>query len=88
MGAVDDLRPPRTRVTRLSASLRPPDGNASVDPDLTRAAMDRGLLIYPSTGCVDGERGDLVMLGPPFVITDAEMAEAVDRLVAAIEGVL
>jgi adenosylmethionine-8-amino-7-oxononanoate aminotransferase len=51
---------------------------------LTRAALERGLLVYPSFGGIDGERGDLVMLGPPFVITESEMADLVDRLVGAL----
>ena len=51
---------------------------------LTEAARQRGLLLYPSTGCADGVEGDLVMLGPPFTITEAEIAELVDRLVIAL----
>jgi adenosylmethionine-8-amino-7-oxononanoate aminotransferase len=51
---------------------------------LTQAARDRGLLVYPSTGCADGEEGDLIMLGPPLVITEAEIGEVVDRLVSAV----
>ena len=34
------------------------------------AARDQGLLLYSSTGHVDGRDGDLLMLGPPFSITD------------------
>jgi adenosylmethionine-8-amino-7-oxononanoate aminotransferase len=48
------------------------------------AAKDRGLLLYSSTGCADGTDGDLVMLGPPFVVTDDELSEAVDKLAAAL----
>jgi adenosylmethionine-8-amino-7-oxononanoate aminotransferase len=54
---------------------------------LTEAARDRGLLLYPSTGCVDGTNGDLVMLGPPFVISESELAEAVDGLAEALQAV-
>ena len=53
---------------------------------LTEAARQRGLLLYPSTGCADGVEGDLVMLGPPFTITEAEIAELVDRLVIALDA--
>ena len=52
------------------------------------AARDDGLLLYPSTGCADGTDGDLVMLGPPFVITDEELSEAAARTRAAIERAL
>ena len=51
------------------------------------AARDLGLLLYSSTGHVDGTDGDLVMLGPPFVITDDECALAVERAEAAISAV-
>src|SRR5262245_24547884 len=50
------------------------------------AARDRGLLLYSSTGHVDGD-GDLVMLGPPFVISDDECDLAVERTAAAIAAV-
>jgi adenosylmethionine-8-amino-7-oxononanoate aminotransferase len=43
-----------------------------------------GLLLYSSTGCADGTNGDLLMLGPPFVITDAELVEAVEKLSIAL----
>jgi adenosylmethionine-8-amino-7-oxononanoate aminotransferase len=41
------------------------------------AARARGLLLYPSTGGADGRNGDVVMLGPPFVITDEQLADVV-----------
>jgi len=49
------------------------------------AARDRGLLLYWSTGCADGTDGDLVMLGPPLVVTDPEVDEMVDLTTAAVE---
>ena len=48
------------------------------------AARDAGLLLYSSTGCADGTDGDLVMFGPPFVITEVELGEAVEKAAAAI----
>lgn len=48
------------------------------------AATEAGLLLYSSTGCADGSSGDLVMLGPPFVITESELSEAVDKTRTAI----
>ena len=52
------------------------------------AARDRGLLLYWSTGCADGSDGDLVMLGPPLVVSDAEVDEMVDLTAAAVEAVV
>jgi adenosylmethionine-8-amino-7-oxononanoate aminotransferase len=51
------------------------------------AARERELLLYSSTGHVDGTDGDLVMLGPPFVISDEEIGLAVERTAAAIASV-
>jgi adenosylmethionine-8-amino-7-oxononanoate aminotransferase len=48
------------------------------------AARGAGLLLYSSTGHVDGRDGDLVMLGPPFVISDDECDLVVDRTAASI----
>jgi Adenosylmethionine-8-amino-7-oxononanoate aminotransferase len=51
---------------------------------VTRAAKDLGLLVYPSTGCADGVNGDVILLGPPFIVTDAQLETIVERLAAAI----
>ncbi len=51
------------------------------------AAREAGLLLYASTGHVDGTNGDLVMLGPPFVITDEDAAALVELTAAAIRSV-
>jgi adenosylmethionine-8-amino-7-oxononanoate aminotransferase len=48
-------------------------------------AHRRGLLLYWSTGCVDGDEGDLVMLGPPLVVSDAEIDEMIDLTATSIE---
>jgi adenosylmethionine-8-amino-7-oxononanoate aminotransferase len=50
------------------------------------AARDRGLLLYWSTGCADGTEGDLVLLGPPLVVTDPEVDELVEHTAQAVEA--
>ena len=52
------------------------------------AAREAGLLLYSSTGHCDGSNGDLIMLGPPFVITDDEAGMLVERTAAAIRSVV
>jgi adenosylmethionine-8-amino-7-oxononanoate aminotransferase len=59
--------------------------SARVTERVVAAARDRGLLLYSSTGCVDGVEGDLVMLGPPLVVGDAEVDELVEGTAAAVE---
>src|SRR5262249_32017506 len=39
---------------------------------IREAAMEHGVLTYPSQGCVDGRRGDHLLLAPPFIITGEE----------------
>lgn len=55
---------------------------------VTAAAFERGLTCYPCTSVVDGTVGDAVMLGPPLCVTETELTEMVDRLVAAIADVV
>jgi adenosylmethionine-8-amino-7-oxononanoate aminotransferase len=47
---------------------------------IVAAARERGLVLWPNVGHADGKNGDLVMIAPPFTITDAEIDELVDRL--------
>jgi len=52
------------------------------------AALDRRLLVYPVQGCVDGDRGDHVLIAPPAVISTIQIGEAVEHLAAAINEAL
>jgi len=56
---------------------------AQVTERVVAAGRARGLLLYSSTGHVDGD-GDLLMLGPPFVISDEESSLVVERTADAI----
>ena len=51
---------------------------------IKRAAMEFGLICYPSQGTIDGVYGDHVLLAPPFIISDEEMDLLVERLCLAI----
>jgi adenosylmethionine-8-amino-7-oxononanoate aminotransferase len=48
------------------------------------AAAKSGLLVYPMQGCVDGISGDHILIAPPAVITEEQIAWAVERLREAI----
>jgi adenosylmethionine-8-amino-7-oxononanoate aminotransferase len=50
-----------------------------------QAAVKRGLMLYPMQGCVDGFAGDHLLIAPPAVITNDQIAFAVEQLAAAIE---
>ena len=55
---------------------------------IKQEALEAGLLCYPMGGTIDGERGDHVLLAPPFVIEPSQIEELVHKLSAAIEGAL
>ncbi|MGH2681541.1 MAG: aspartate aminotransferase family protein [Actinomycetota bacterium] len=61
--------------------------SARVAERILEAARASGLLLYSSTGHVDGSDGDLVMLGPPFSIADDEAAILLERTAAAVRSV-
>jgi adenosylmethionine-8-amino-7-oxononanoate aminotransferase len=41
---------------------------------IRQAALEENVLVYPLQGCVDGLRGDHVLLAPPFVVSAEESA--------------
>ena len=51
------------------------------------AALARDVLTYPIQGCVDGARGDHILLAPPFVISSDELRFLGDALYEAIAEV-
>jgi adenosylmethionine-8-amino-7-oxononanoate aminotransferase len=52
---------------------------------VAQAASERGLLVYPVQGCVDGDRGDHILIAPPAIITEEQVAWAGRELAAAIK---
>src|SRR2546422_4182320 len=52
----------------------------------TEAAQDAGLVVWPNVGHADGVNGDLVMVAPPFIVTEQEIDEIVQRLTVALEA--
>ena len=65
-----------------------PFGRAErVTERVLEAAREAGLLLYSSTGHVDGANGDLVMLGPPFSLPDEDAATLIERTAAAVRAV-
>jgi adenosylmethionine-8-amino-7-oxononanoate aminotransferase len=59
---------------------------AKVTEAVVRTAKSNGVLCYSGTGLADGTDGDSILLGPPFVVTDAEMATIAEVLGDAVEA--
>ncbi|WP_155521021.1 aminotransferase class III-fold pyridoxal phosphate-dependent enzyme, partial [Ralstonia solanacearum] len=49
-------------------------------------AMQRGLMVYPMGGTIDGQRGDHILLAPPFIATAQDIDAIVERLGDAVEA--
>jgi len=54
--------------------------SAQVTESMLLRARESGLLLYPSTGNVDGTNGDYLLIGPPLTVTDDEVDLIIDRL--------
>jgi adenosylmethionine-8-amino-7-oxononanoate aminotransferase len=70
------------------ASKRPFAPEHRLHARIKAEAMARGLLCYPAGGTIDGRRGDHLLLAPPFIVTDDELDQIVDRLGQAIAAAL
>ena len=70
------------------ASKRPFDPRAKLHARVKREAMDRGLMVYPMGGTVDGIRGDHVLLAPPFIIEGSQVDAIAERLAASFDAAL
>ena len=70
------------------ATKRPFDPRHKLNAVVKAAAMERGLLCYAMGGTIDGRHGDHLLLAPPYIVTDGELEEIVERLGAAIDTAL
>ncbi|MFJ3058144.1 aspartate aminotransferase family protein [Herbaspirillum sp. NPDC087042] len=70
------------------ASKAPLDPTLRTHARIKSEAMQRGLLVYPMGGTIDGRRGDHVLLAPPFIATPADISEIVQRLGEAVTAAL
>ncbi|RQT34682.1 aspartate aminotransferase family protein [Burkholderia contaminans] len=74
--------------------VRDRDSKATFDPALKlhaavkREAMQRGLMVYPMGGTIDGVHGDHILVAPPFICTAQQIDTIVERLSGAIGAAL
>lgn len=66
----------------------PFDPGLGLAAKIKRASFDGGLICYPMSGTRDGRQGDHILLAPPFIISEPQITEVVDKLGAAITQVL
>ena len=66
------------------ATREPLPRTACFAETLTEAALDEGLVVWPNVGHADGRNGDLVMLAPPFIVTEDQIDEMLELLTRAL----
>lgn len=70
------------------AGKTPFDPGLGLAAKVKKAAFDAGLICYPMSGTRDGRLGDHILLAPPFIISEAQITEVVDKLELAITASL
>lgn len=50
-------------------------------------AFAGGLIVYPGSGGIDGERGDHILVGPPLIAANTDLDDLADLLSSAINAV-
>ena len=56
---------------------------------IVKKAFEKGLIIYPGAGTVDGHRGDHILIAPPFIIKKEEideLAALLDQSITEVEA--
>ncbi|CAG4927568.1 aspartate aminotransferase family protein [Paraburkholderia saeva] len=66
----------------------PFDATLKLHARIKAEAFQRGLMVYPMGGTVDGKNGDHVLLAPPFICTERDIGNIVGRLADAIDAAL
>ncbi len=71
-----------------AASRAPFPADAHIATRVAADAAEAGVMTYPIQGCVDGTRGDHILIAPPFTINSqliGMLVEGVERAVADLE---
>ncbi|OMH38056.1 aspartate aminotransferase family protein [Motiliproteus sp. MSK22-1] len=67
------------------ASKKPFSPKTALATKIKQTAMEAGLMCYPMPGTIDGELGHHIMLAPPFIVTDTQLDELVDKLSLSLD---
>ena len=67
------------------ATKEPFDPALKLNARIKKYAFEDGLICYPGGATADGVRGDHVLLAPPYIISDEQLDELVEKLGGAID---
>ena len=71
--------------------VRDKQTKAAFDPALKlhasikRACLEKGLMVYPMGGTIDGQQGDHILIAPPFIVTEQQLDFVVETLKQVIQ---
>jgi adenosylmethionine-8-amino-7-oxononanoate aminotransferase len=71
-------------LVRDRATKQTFDPKDNLNSRIVRTAQEKGLLVYPVSGCADGLRGDGVLICPPLITTAEEIEFLIDALGASL----
>jgi adenosylmethionine-8-amino-7-oxononanoate aminotransferase len=69
------------------ATREPFPKSDNIAEKIRQACLEENVLTYPTQGCVDGLRGDHILLAPPFTISPEESAQIARALRSALTKV-
>ena len=58
-------------IVRDTKTREPFPADAHMAARIQEDALEAGVMTYPMQGCVDGTRGDHILIAPPYTITSA-----------------
>ena len=75
-------------IVKDRGTKSPFDAALALAPKIQAAALEAGLMCYPSQGTADGKNGDHVLLAPAYTSETAEIERIVELLSHAVQTVL
>ncbi len=70
------------------ANKTPFPPSTALHTHIKREAMNRGLMVYPMSGTIDGMRGHHILLAPPYIIDETHVAEITEKLGTAVDAAI
>jgi len=71
-------------VVQNRSTNEPFDPQLATHKSIKQACFEAGLICYPMGGTIDGQRGDHILLAPPFIMSHNDIKELVSRLSKAL----
>lgn len=71
-------------LVKNKETKEPFDSTLLAAPRVHQLAMEKGCMVFPSSGTDQGIKGDMLVVAPPYIITESEIDTALDMIDEAI----